>query len=219
MSKPDILWSVLVPTLSSRQQKFLRLLGVLLPQCERHGQVEVVALQNDGEKDIAGYRQALLEDARGDYVSYVDDDDMVEADFVAAVTTAMDGWPDMVAFRVAYYEDGKLNPRPTITGIRYDRWYDTDQAMIRDVTHINPVRSVIAKHADFRVPHGNGREDWSYVSGVRPLLRTQAEVPRVLYHYRHSSSDSVQFGLKAHAHAPRPVITSPALRWHPWSSG
>lgn len=212
MAQSEILWSVLVATLSSRQEKFLGLLDVLLPQAEADGRVEVVALQNDGERSLAEYRQVLLEDARGDYVSYADDDDTVEADFVPAVTAAMEGWPDFIAFWHAYYVSGMREPRPVVTGIGHDGWHDTAGAMIRGVTHINPVRSVIARHADFRRP-SEGQEDWSYVSQVGPLLRTQAEIPRVLYHYRHDPADSVQHRLAPHAYAPRPVIASPAFRW------
>ena len=212
------LWSILTPTLSSRQAKFLDLMSVLLPQAEADGRVEVVALHNDGERSIAEYRQALLEDARGDFISFADDDDMVEPDFVAAVTAAMEGWPDYIAFWHAYYVDGFREPRPVVTGIQHGHWHDTADALIRGVTHINPVRSVIARHADFRRP-SEGLEDWSYVTAIRPLLRTQAEIPRVLYHYRHSPGDSVQYGLAPHAFAPRPAISSPAFRWHERSTG
>lgn len=215
----QLLWSVLVPTLSSRQRKFLDLMGVLLPQCEADGRVEVVALHNDGERTVAEYRQALLEDARGDYVSFADDDDMVEGDFVAAVTAAMAGFPDYIAFRHAYYCRGAREPRPVVTGIQHGHWHDTGDALYRGVTHINPVRSVIARHADFRRQVEGRLEDVSYVTGVLPLLRTQAEIPRVLYHYRHDPGDSAQYGLAPHAHAPRPVIGSPAFRWHEWSTG
>jgi glycosyltransferase involved in cell wall biosynthesis len=101
-----MLWSILCCTLSSRHAKFLNLMDVLLPQCEKDGRVEVVALHNDGERSIAEYRQALLEDARGDYVSFVDDDDMIEDDFVAAVTGVTGGFPDYIAFWHAYYSGG-----------------------------------------------------------------------------------------------------------------
>ena len=213
------LWSILTPTLSSRQAKFLDLMGVLLPQAEADGRVEVVALHNDGERSIAEYRQALLEDARGGYISFADDDDMVEGDFVAAVTAAMESRPDYIAFRHAYYANGVREPRPVVTGIQYEHWHDTADALVRGVTHINPVRSELAKQADFRRPSEGRLEDVSYVEAIIPLLRTQAEIPRVLYHYRHSPGDSVQYTLAPHAYAPRPVITSPAFRWHPWSTG
>ena len=213
------LWSVLTPTLSSRQAKFLALMAVLLPQAEADGRVEVVALHNDGAYSIAEYRQALLEDARGGYVSFVDDDDLVEPDFVPAVTAAMEGGPDYVAFQHAYYSNGNREPRPVVTGIQYEHWHDTAEAMIRGVTHINPVRAAIARQADFRRPSEGRLEDVSYVEQVSPLLKTQADVGRILYHYRHDSADSVQYGLKPHAYAPRPVIRSPVFRWHPWSAG
>ena len=214
--KPPI-WSILTPTLSSRQAKFLDLMSVLLPQAEADGRVEVVALHNDGERSIAEYRQALLEDARGDYMSFCDDDDMVEPDFVPAVTAAMEGWPDYIAFWHAYYVNGNREPRPVVTGIHYGHWHDTADALIRGVTHINPVRTAIARHADFRVP-SEGLEDWSYVKQNIPHLRTQGDVGRILYHYRHDPGDSVQYGLAPHAYAPRPQISSPAFRWHALSA-
>ena len=213
------LWSILCPTLSSRQAKFLDLMAVLLPQAEADGRVEVVALHNDGERTIAEYRQALLEDARGDFISFADDDDMVEPDFVAAVTAAMEGWPDYIAFWHAYYVNGQREPRPVVTGIQHEHWHDTPTELVRGVTHINPVRTVIARHADFRRPSEGRLEDVSYVEAVIPLLRTQADVGRVMYHYRHSPGDSVQYGLAPHAYKPRPEISSPAFRWHPWSTG
>lgn len=214
------LWSILTPTLSSRREKLRRLLDVLLPQAEDCPYpVEVVALHNDGERPLAEYRQALLEDARGAWVSFVDDDDMVSEYFVKSITEALAlDDPDTVAFRAWLYTDGVLHPRECRTGIQYGRWYDTDEAYIRDVVHLMPVRATIAKTADFR-RESEGEEDWSYVSQIRPLLRIQAEVDRVLYHYFHSPADSVQRQLAPHAHAPRLEVDSLAFRWHPESTG
>jgi len=214
-----ILLSVLTPTLSSRQAKFLRLMSVLLPQAEADGRVEVVALQNDGERTIAEYRQALLEDARGRWVAFVDDDDMVEPDYVALITEALREDPDYVAFRHAYYEDGVRHPLPVVTGIKHRGWFNTSEALVRDITHVNPMRASIARRADFRIRVGDALEDASFDAQVRSLLKTQVVIDGTLYHYHHSRSDSVQHRLAPHAFAPRPVIESPAFRWHPWSTG
>lgn len=213
----DVLWSILIPTLSSRREKLRRLLDVLLPQAEEDGCVEVVALHNDGEKPLAEYRQALLEDARGEYLSFVDDDDLVAADFVAAVTAAMYTRPDFIAFEAAYYRDGRFDSCVR-TGLQYQTWRDDGDRRDRDVTHLNPVRAELARQADFRAP-SEGAEDWSYVSALRPLLKTQADTGKLLYHYHHNSSDSVQHHLPPHAHAPRLEVASPAFRWHEWSTG
>lgn len=218
MDQPDLLYSILIPTLSSRRDKLRRLLDVLLPQAEAHGGVEIVGLHNDGERPLAEYRQALLDDARGEYLSFIDDDDLVETDFISAVTAAMETGPDYVAFWNAFYRDGQLSGPPVRTGIHYGSWYDDGEQRIRDVVHVCPVRTEIARKADFR-RESEGSEDWSYVSQLRPLLKTEAYIDRVLYHYYWSSTDSVQHHLGVHAYAPRLEVDSPVFRWHEMSTG
>ena len=214
MDRPDLLWSVLVPTLSSRQGKFLDLMGVLLPQCEADGRVEVVTLHNDGERDIAEYRQALLEDARGEYVSFVDDDDMVAPDFVPVLAGLLAGRPDAAGFTVEYSAPG-VGPLPSYNSLAHEP-RDEPGAFYRDLTHVQPVRAELARKGDFRA---GWPEDGAWRKAVRPLLETEAVTERVLYFYRHDPSDSVQTKVKPHAYAPRPAIASPAFRWHPWSTG
>jgi hypothetical protein len=223
-------WSILIATLSSRQDKLRRLLDVLLPQAEKDGNTEVVALHNFGERHIGDYRQRLLESARGEYVSYVDDDDMVEDDFVPVVMEAMAGQPDYIAFQHAYYEDGLRCPLPVITGLELGGWYNIllsldrlgvgsrgyrEPGMYRDVTHINPVKASIARQAIFGTWPGRP-DDLRYVETIRRVARTQVVIPRVLYHYYHSSADSVQYGLPEQPRIPPLEVDSPAFRW--WSA-
>ena len=187
------------------------LLSVLLPQCEADGHVEVLGLFNNGERPLGTYRQALLEAARGEYVSFVDDDDMVDPDFVPLVAAAMRAsGPDYVAFRHAYYEDGVRDPHVVVTGLSYGGWYDTAAEFVRDITHINPARTVLARRAGFTAM-GSG-EDADYDARLRPLLATEAGIDRVLYHYYHSPSDSVQGRLRT---AQR---TRSARGWPGWTS-
>jgi hypothetical protein len=216
-------WSILIATLAYRQEKLRRLLGVLLPQADQApGQVEVVALRNTGEWSIGEIRQALLEDARGAYVSFVDDDDLVEPDFVPAVLAAMESGPDYIAFRHAYYEGGVFD-RETVTGIQHGGWFNTPGCYVRDVTHVNPVLTGLARRAGFS-DMGSG-EDVAYADRLRPLLRSQAEIDRVLYRYFHDWSGSVQAGLppqvflRRYRHLCRLPVDSPSFRWHDWSTG
>jgi len=218
-------WSILIATLASRQEKLQRLLGVLLPQAEKAGNVEVVALHNLGEYHIGRYRQALLEDARGEYVSFFDDDDLPEPDFVESVLTAMrerpEGKPpDYIAFYHVYYEDGIRWPLSVITGLEYrDKgWVDTAEGYYRDVTHVNPARAELARQASFIVTAPGQSEDRLYNDTIRRLARTQAVIPRELYHYYHSRSDSVQFVLPPQPRLPPLTVASPAFRWHEGST-
>jgi hypothetical protein len=211
-------WSILIPTLSSRHDFLAQLLDVLLPQAEACPGIEVVALHNDGNWPLMDIRQALLDDARGEWLSFADDDDMVEADFVPAVAACLEKDPDYVAFQHAFYVDGHRDPRTVHTGINLGGWHDLPDRYVRDVTHVNPVRSSLARQAGYRQLVG-GWEDRGYDWALRPLLRTQEEIPRVMYHYYSRTSGTVQNKLPPHAYALRPEVTSPAFRWHEWSTG
>lgn len=212
-------WSILIPTLSSRHDLLARLLGGLLPQAEQTppGAVEVVALHNDGNWPLAGIRQALLDDARGSRVSFVDDDDLVADTYIQDILAAFDQDPDYVAFRAAYYADGVRDPRDTRTGIRLGSWYDTPQFLARDIIHLCPARTTLARQAGFGTTV-DGYEDRGYDWALRPLLKSEAVIDKVLYHYYWRSRGSVQTGLPPHAYAPRPHVDSPVFRWHPWST-
>ena len=92
-------WSILIPTLGYRQGKFLSLVDHLLPQMVDG--VEIVAAHNHGAP-VGVLRQNLLMAAEGEYVSFIDDDDMVSGDYVSSIMAALESSPDVVGFTVAY---------------------------------------------------------------------------------------------------------------------
>jgi hypothetical protein len=107
----NLTWSILILTQARRESRFLALLDVLLPQAERVEGVEVVALRNYGGRlqwELASLRQAMLDDAHGRWVSFVDDDDMIDPGYVPTVLAAIADAPmaEFVAFPVANYEGG-----------------------------------------------------------------------------------------------------------------
>lgn len=215
-----MLWSVCIATQARRADKLARLLGVLLPQAEQAlGAVEVVALYNNADKTIHEYRQALLDDARGDYISFVDDDDMVTGDFIETVVVAMWNNPgtDYIAFRHAYYESGVFD-RETRTGLHLGPSRNLPEYFVRVITHINPVRMELARQAGFTSAKAGEWEDHAYDMKVAELAKTEVVIPRPLYHYYHDWRDSILNGPTRLFTVPRrPVIPSPAFRWHPWS--
>lgn len=212
-------WTIAIATQARRLDKFEELMKVLLPQVqEARGDAEVVALWNNCEKPIHMYRQALLDDARGQYFSCVDDDDMVEADFVPVVLEAMHDSPgvDYIAFRHGYYEGGVFD-RPSITGLNIGPPRNMPEAYYRPVSHINPARTELARQAGFLAPPGMW-EDFAYDRAMEKLLKTEAVIDRMLYHYYHDFRDSVQHGVRPLFTVPRrPSPPIPAFRWHPWS--
>lgn len=210
-------WTLLVATLGQRADRLRRLLDGLAPQLEAAaGRAEVCALYNHGERPLGHVRQDLLTHASTPYVSFVDDDDELPEYHVAEVLARLDGDVDYVGWRMQTYVDG--HPlKPTFHSLRYRGWWEDDAGYYRDVSHLNPIRTDVARRGDFR--RGEPPEDVSWADQVRPHVRTEAYVDRVMYHYRSTSTDTTWRGTGiARAPYDRPVLSYPHFSYHPASS-
>jgi hypothetical protein len=217
MSAP-LQWSILIPTLAGRQASLARLLDVLLPQAEAVPGIEVVALYNNGSRPLTDIRQDLLDDARGEFISFIDDDDLVVPDFAYTVIMAMgDPDTDAVGFQARIFEDG--DPvQLAFHSIRFTRqWFADISGAYRDWTLLNPVRTAIARKGDFRLCRELG-EDYDFRSQIAHLLHRDEYIPRVLYLYYSSPAAGHRAwsapGARPVPALPRPAVASPAFRWH-----
>lgn len=218
MRKPD--WTILVATLGQRQERFKRLLNHLLPQLEEcPGQVNVLAYWNNGERPLADIRQALVEEADGTFVSFVDDDDLVSPSYVRRIIPLLNKGIDYVGFRLQCYVDGSPL-KPTYHSLRYTQWYDDAKGFYRDVSHLNPVRRELALKADFRKTEPP--EDVAWADQLRGHLKKELYVDDVMYSYYSSSYDSTW--RPGSVQRPRvgqyfrPVVDHPQFRYHPESA-
>lgn len=183
-------WAILVPTLGERRQLFERLMGTLLPQTDAYrDRVRVIGRFNNGTPSLAAIRQALVVGAGTDYVSFVDDDDLVSGDYVSSVMGALGARPDYVGFQVQCYSDG----RPTGIAdhsLKHRGWTNEPRRYFRDISHINPIRASIAATADFRRARIGAAEDRAWVEQLRRggKLKTEIYLPKIVYHYLYSTS-------------------------------
>jgi hypothetical protein len=212
-------WDILVPTLGERRPKFERLLAGLLTQTETlSGRVRVMALHNDGAPSLAEIRQSLVLKSEADYVSFVDDDDLVSPDFVTSVVTALDEGPDYVGFQVQCYENG--HPIGiAYHSLQYTRWVNRPGRFFRDISHINPIRASLARTADFRAARRGSAEDRTWAEQLRRSRRIKSEVviDRIMYHYLHETPD-LPLGSrwecpKSIKPGPRATIDHPYFSW------
>jgi glycosyltransferase involved in cell wall biosynthesis len=61
----------------------------------RHPDIELLYLMDNRRRTVGAKRNALLNAACGDYVSFIDDDDMVAGDYVVRVLDALRRHPDV----------------------------------------------------------------------------------------------------------------------------
>lgn len=209
---PERRLSILIATLGWRKESFNKLLDALLPQVERNN-IEVVAYWNNGEKSIGEIRQALIEDAKGEYVCFIDDDDMVPDCYCDEICWALG--KDYVGFEVQLFNEGKVMPR-VFHSIRYGVWHDDETGYYRGVTHLNPIKRELAIQGSFG-KQGLG-EDESWSRSVTPLVRTENYIDKIMYYYHHSN-EHTSFGGKPRKKKfhIRGEVNHPQFRYHPLS--
>ena len=80
------------------------------------------------------------------------------------------------------------NGTPSLPEIRQSL-SETDRHL-RDISHINPIRRDLALTADFRRSRAGAAEDRAWAAQLRRsgVLKTEALVDRIMYHYLYSTS-------------------------------
>jgi len=182
-------WTILIATVGQRRSRFERLLTGLLAQTEPYdGNVTVCAYYNHGEQLLGCVRQALLEHATSDYVSFVDDDDELPDYHVARVMACLDADVDYVGWRMQTYVD-KRKLLPTFHSLKNPPYAVRRHGHYRDVSHLNPIRRQLALLGDFR--RGDPPEDMSWADQVRGHAKTECYIDDIMYFYHSSSTDTL----------------------------
>jgi glycosyltransferase involved in cell wall biosynthesis len=179
---PPVL-SILICTLTSRKTSLDRLLGALRPQCEGDS-VEILTEEDEGVLSIGAKRQRLLERATGDFVAYVDDDDMVSRDYVDEITWALQCCPRAThcSLRGILLQRAHRN-RIFEHSNKYTTWETQGGIFVRPPNHCNAIRRDLALQAGFdSISWG---EDRNYSEKLMDLgvLDHEAWIEAFLYHY------------------------------------
>jgi hypothetical protein len=216
--------SILIPTLGTRQDKFLELLGSVLPQAERkQGMVEVIGLYNHGEYRLGVIRQRLLESAVGVFTAFIDDDDRVHQDYVEKIITTLGQYEvlrtpaDSLAFRVRLAHRGQFS---TCSRRQFVLGPSEEHPHVWDWGIMTPTRTSLMQQCRFDTFPGTrvGEDGW-FKGQLLPLLGPEAYLDDVMYEYRWDPRDSTQMHMPRFPRPPRPQITSEVFRWHEWSAG
>lgn len=185
--KPKL--SILIATIGERNERFMKLLAKIMSQAEKHGnKIEVLAYWNNGERPMAEIRQTLVDEAFGEYVCFVDDDDDLPDYYCDEIIKATEKNPDYVGWQQQLWHNGE-KMKPTFHSIKYEKWSEDDNGWYRDISHLNPIKRDIALKVKFGTPKGEA-EDAPWASRIRPLIKTEEYIPKVMYHYIHNQLDS-----------------------------
>jgi hypothetical protein len=203
MSLPS--WDLLICSIPHRDATMCELLGELDAQM-RPG-VGVITFRDNLQVAYGDKIARMLAYSTADYVSCVDDDDMIAPDFIRRVQAALESRPDYVGFQVRYTSGG--HPQvPVEHSLRYRSWENREHILVRDIVQFNPIRRELALLGTWE---GGYAADGRWAEGVRASgqCKTEVFIPGQMYYYRYNPEDYFR--------SPRePLAAVPPLPEYPW---
>lgn len=171
--------SILICTLDERKDTFLaRLKDKLEPQIKRKN-VELVILSDNAEISIGAKRNTAMSMAKGKYLCFIDDDDMISYDYVELILNEINNWqPDVIVFDALITFDGE-NPKLVKYGREYD-YGEVDNIYNRLPNHlmVHKKSNITEYFKDIRTG-----EDDEWASRMLPRIVTQSRIDKILYFY------------------------------------
>ncbi len=189
------LWSILICTIEERKASFTALYEKLTKQIQDldlQDHIEVLYFKDKrGEHTVGHKRNVLLEQSKGKYVSFIDDDDDIHDKYIELIATKLGDHPDCVNLN-GIIRSNDQRPKKFIHSIEYKSYFEKNNTYFRPPNHLNPIRRSIA--VQFTFPEKNRGEDtdWAMQIVRSGLLRTEETIdePYYFYYYVSKPGDS-----------------------------
>lgn len=202
------LLSILIPTTADRCDFFADVMTELSRQVrllsEWYGEdywryVEILKdprpAAASGGPSIGKKRNDLLQAATGEWVAFVDSDDMVSRDYLKVLLSNINtirGHINCFSLRGIMTTNGE-NPEVFEHSIKYQAWRTNDGATgesvkyERFINHLNCIRANVAKQ--FAFPETNFAEDHAYSKLLQAsgLFEGEGTIDSILYYYKYRS--------------------------------
>lgn len=173
-------WSILVPSLPARRELRQRLLDILEPQVARFPDVELLVLEDNRSRQYGPKLQAMIDIAQGEYVNFVDDDDVISERYVETIYPLLTG-VDCVGFSAQISIEG--GPfKSVFYSIKNQIWKDAPEGYYRNPQHLTPIRRELVLQVPW-VGHYGADRTWSHKMAAKGLLKTENVTDAVLYTY------------------------------------
>jgi glycosyltransferase involved in cell wall biosynthesis len=175
--------SILICHLPEREESYKRLITALAYQW---GPQLVEVLMDDthvGQATTGRKRNTLLQAARGKYIAYIDDDDMVSLRYVQLIIkSAESSGADCIGMQGIFRRHGK-DDWSFLHSILVKDWYqdDSKKTYYRTPNHLNPIKREIAMRVKF--PNKTVGEDRAYSDAIRKHLATESFINEPIYYY------------------------------------
>ena len=192
-AKPEIstynILSILICTLEERKEQLDKLLRHLRSQIINPDEVEILINSDNREKTTGAKRNELLEQAKGKYILFIDDDDWVPEYFINELLKASESGADCFATNgIMFYVLKNISIQFFFSKDYTDHtlWVGNKPIYIRRTNHISPVKRELALQAGF--PDITIHEDTVYSERLNRFLKTEYLIEKPMYEYMDNKS-------------------------------
>lgn len=175
--------SILIPSLMCREKMLNKLLYNLSTSFEDNGNIEIIVFVDNKEISIGHKLNRLISESKGEYLCFIADDDNYSENFLRVVNDVLQkNSPDVFTFDIKCYINGQCS-KPTVHSIRYNSWFETSDAYIRNIGQQNIIRSSIAKRFFFEDSSSGEDRHWAEMLQNSGLLKTELYIKDICYNY------------------------------------
>jgi glycosyltransferase involved in cell wall biosynthesis len=177
--------SILIPSVPRRRKTYLQsLLDSLETQLESSNisNVEILVLYDNKKRNIGDKRNDLINLAKGEYLTFIDDDDRVNDTYINDVLVALNFGPDCVVYDCLYSSGDQTML------CKYGVEYEYNNASLGQgidwtgkPAHTMVWKSSLAKSVSYE-SRGWG-EDMDWVKRAYPLITNQIRIDKIMYYY------------------------------------
>lgn len=190
----SILWTIGILHLPKRTNLYNSLISELNKQiknCNAEDKIEIITEIDNGENSVGKKRNNVIDKAKGEYLCFIDDDDMITEIYILKTLKALETKPDVVEL-VGFLPKYNL---PFIHNLNCGGHFKKDGIQFRTPNHLNTIKTEIARKVRFpEISHGED-QDYSHRLWNSGLMKTESLIGERMYIYQFNpaTSETVKF--------------------------
>jgi len=178
-----IILSILICSLHSRKYSLQKLIDNLNIQISDKS-IEILTSIDNGELTVGNKRNILLDQAKGEYIVFIDDDDEISNSYVDLIYNKLllNNNVDCIGIKGIIIDTSNNIQKEFRHSVEYAGWYESNGIYYRTPNHLNPVKRNLALMAKFPNACRFG-EDLQYSKSLRNYLKTEIFIDEYIYKY------------------------------------
>jgi glycosyltransferase involved in cell wall biosynthesis len=157
-------------------------------------QIEIVSNGAGRELTLGKKRNLLMEEAKGEYIIFVDADDDVADNYIKELYEASRSGYDTASMDILMTTDG-VKPQMCYHSLKNKHWFEHNDVYYRSVTQFNLIKRHLAIEASFpeNIKYG---DDHEFSNRVTKLCKTEYKIKDIIYYYKFKTTPAHEKGFE-----------------------